>query len=179
MEKNIARVLVSEQEIQSRVAELAAQISKDYEGKNPLFVGVLNGVVVFYSDIIRRITVPCQMDFMWLSSYGGTESTGKVQVKRDVSQDISGRHIVILEDIFDTGNSLDFTYRHLMSKNPASVRVCTLLDKPERRNPAVTVQPDYVGFTIPNEFVVGYGLDFDYKYRQYPFVGVLKNEYYE
>lgn len=179
MEKNIAHVLLTEQEIQDRVSELAAQLSKDYEGKNPLFVGVLKGVVIFYSDIIRKITIPCQMDFMWLSSYGGTESKGTVQVKRDVSQDISGRHVVILEDIFDTGNSLDFTYRHLLSKNPASVKICTLLDKPERRNPEITLQPDYVGFTIPNEFVVGYGLDFNEYYRNLPYVGVLKPEAYQ
>ena len=129
--------------------------------------------------MVRRITVPCQFDFMWISSYKGTESTGSMVVKRDVSADIKGRHVVILEDIYDTGNSLNFTYQHLLSKEPASLKICTLLDKPERRNPAVTLKPDYVGFTIPNEFVVGYGLDYNEHYRNLPYVGVLKPEAYQ
>ena len=179
MEKDIKEILLTEEQIRDKVAELGAQLSKDYAGKDPVFVGVLKGVVVFYADIIRRISIPCQMDFMWISSYAGTNSTGTMQVKRDVSQDLEGRHVVILEDIFDTGNSLEFTYNHLLSKNPASLKICTLLDKPERRRPGVTIQPDYTGFVIPNAFVVGYGLDFNEFYRNLPYVGILKPEAYE
>ncbi len=178
MNNDIQYVLLSEEQIQARIKELGQILSREYADKDPIFVGVLKGVVVFYADMVRQITVPCQFDFMWISSYAGTESTGSMIVKRDVSADLKGRHVVILEDIFDTGNSLDFTYKHLLSKEPASLKICTLLDKPERRNPAVTLKPDYVGFTIPNEFVVGYGLDFNEHYRNLPYVGVLKPEAY-
>ena len=178
MTNAIERVLISEEQIQSKIEELGKILSEEYAGKDPVIVGVLKGVVVFYADMVRKITVPCQFDFMWISSYQGTESTGKMEVKRDVSADLKGRHVLILEDIFDTGNSLDFTYKHVMTKEPASVKICTLLDKPERRNPNVTLQADYVGFTIPNEFVVGYGLDFNEHYRNLPYVGVLKPEAY-
>ena len=179
MEKNIEKILLSEEQIQNRIRELGEVLTAEYAGKNPIIVGVLKGVVVFYADMIRHIKVPCQMDFMWISSYSGTNSTGTMQVKRDVSGDIKGRHVLILEDIFDTGGSLDYTYKHLMSKNPASVKICTLLDKPERRRPGITLKPDWIGFTIPNEFVVGYGLDFNEHYRNLPYVGVLKPEAYE
>lgn len=178
MEKNILEVLLTEQQIQDRIRELGETLSADYADKDPIIVGVLKGVVVFYADMIRKITVPCQMDFMWLSSYSGTNSTGQMEVKRDVSADIEGRHVLILEDIYDTGTSLDFTYKHLLAKKPASLKICTLLDKPERRNPGITLQPDYVGFTIPNAFVVGYGLDFNEHYRNLPYVGILKPEAY-
>ena len=178
MTENIERVLLSEEQIQEKVKELAATLSREYAGKDPIFVGVLKGVVMFFGDMVKRIDIPCQIDFMWISSYEGPNSC-KMQVKRDISSDIKGRHVVILEDIFDTGNSLDFTYKHLLSKEPASLKICTLLDKPERRNPNVTVVPDYVGFTIPNEFVVGYGLDFNEFYRNLPYVGVLKPEAYQ
>lgn len=178
MEEMIQEVLLTEEQIQNRIKELGAVLSEEYAGKNPIVVGVLKGVVVFYADMIRQIKVPCQMDFMWISSYEGTESTGKMAVKRDISNDIKGRHVLILEDIFDTGNSLDYTYHHLLKKEPASIKVCTLLDKPERRNPNVTLQADYVGFTIPNAFVVGYGLDYNEYYRNLPYVGVLKPEVY-
>ena len=174
----IKEVLLSEQQIQDKVQELAQQISKEYEGENPVFVGVLKGVVMFFGDFVKRVTVPCQIDFMWISSYQGSDSTGAMCVRKDVSADLKGRHVVILEDIFDTGNSLEFTYRHLLSKEPASLKICTLLDKPERRNPAVTIKPDYTGFVIPNEFVVGYGLDYNEYYRNLPYVGVLKPEAY-
>ena len=143
-----------------------------------MIVGVLKGVVVFYADMIRHIQVPCQMDFMWLSSYAGTDSTGKMLVRQDVTADIEGRHVLILEDIFDTGNSLEFTVNHLKKQNPASIKICTLLDKPERRRAGVTLKADYVGFTIPNAFVVGYGLDYNEKYRNLPYVGILKPEVY-
>ena len=178
MIENIRDILLSEEQIQNKVSELAATLSVEYAGKDPIFVGVLKGVVMFFGDLVKRIEIPCQIDFMWISSYQGTESKEMI-VKRDISSDIKGRHVVILEDIFDTGNSLDFTYKHLLAKEPASLRICTLLDKPERRNPAVTLKTDYVGFTIPNEFVVGYGLDFDEYYRNLPYIGILKPEVYQ
>lgn len=179
MERNIQRILLTEEQIQNKIQELGEILTEEYKDKDPVIVGVLKGVVVFYADMIRKIKVPCQMDFMWISSYSGTNSTGQMQVRRDVSCDIKGRHVLILEDIFDTGNSLDFTYKHLMSKEPASLKICTLLDKPERRKPGITLVPDYVGFTIPNEFVVGYGLDCNEQYRNLPYVGVLKPEAYQ
>ena len=179
MHQNIKSILLTEQQIQDRIAELADILNAEYAGKDPIFVGVMKGVVLFFGDMIKRINIPCQIDFMWLSSYSGTSSTGNMEVKRDISADIRGRHVVILEDIFDTGHSLDFTCRHLLSKEPASLKICTLLDKPERRNPSVTLQADYVGFTIPNEFVVGYGLDFNEYYRNLPYIGILKPECYQ
>ena len=177
MEKDIQRVLLTEEQIQQRIAQMAAQLSEEYAGKNPIFVGVLKGVVLFYADLIKRVTVPCQMDFMWISSYKGT-SSGEMVVRKDVSSDIKGRHVVILEDIYDSGKSLSFTYNHLLEKEPASVRICTLLDKPEGRLPGITLKADVVGFEIPNEFVVGYGLDYDEYYRNLPYIGVLKPEVY-
>lgn len=179
MHSNIQKVLISQEQIKARVAELGAQIAKDYQGKDLVFVGVLKGVVVFFSDLVRSVDLPCEFDFMWISSYQGTSSTGSMVVKRDVSADLKGRHVVILEDIFDTGNSLEFTYNHLLAKEPASLRICTFLDKPERRRAGVSVRADYTGFTIPNEFVVGYGMDFNEKYRNLPYIGVLKPEAYE
>ena len=178
MKNNIEQILISEEQIKSKVKELADALMAEYADKNPLFVGVLKGVVPFFADMIRAYEGPCQIDFMWISSYQGTESTGSMIVHKDVSQDIKGRHVVILEDIFDTGNSLEFTYNHLLSKEPASLKICTFLDKPERRNPAVTVKPDYIGYVIPNAFVVGYGLDFNEYYRNLPYVGILKPEAY-
>ena len=179
MEKDIQEVLISEQQIKDRIAELGEILTEEYKDKDPVIVGVLKGVVIFYSDMIRQIKTHCQMDFMWISSYAGKDSTGHMDVKRDVSADLKGRHVLILEDIFDTGNSLDFTYKHLLSKEPASLKICTLLDKPSRRKPGITLQADYVGFTVPNAFVVGYGLDFNEHYRNLPYVGILKPEAYE
>ncbi len=176
---DIQEILISEAQIKARIREMAAQLNADYAGKDPIFVGVMKGVVMFFSDMVREITVPCQIDFMWISSYQGTDSTGKMVVKRDISADLKGRHVVILEDIFDTGNSLNFTVQHLLSKEPASLRICTLLDKPERRNPEVTLKPEYTGFVIPNQFVVGYGMDYNEYYRNLPYVGVLKPSVYE
>ncbi|MDO5400526.1 MAG: hypoxanthine phosphoribosyltransferase [Eubacteriales bacterium] len=179
MENDIQSILLTQQQLQSKVAELGEILTREYEGKDPIIVGVLKGVAIFYADMIRAIKTPCQMDFMWISSYAGTSSTGNMIVRQDVTADLKGRHVLILEDIFDTGNSLDFTVRHLLEKEPASLKICTLLDKPERRNPKVTLQADYVGFTIPNAFVVGYGLDYNEHYRNLPYVGILKPEVYE
>ena len=178
MDKDIEQILLTEDQIQNRIAELGEILTAEYAGKNPVIVGVLKGVVVFYADMVRQIKVPCQMDFMWLSSYSGANSTGKMLVRQDVTADIEGRHVLILEDIFDTGNSLECTVNHLKEKNPASIKICTLLDKPERRRAGVTLKADYVGFTIPNAFVVGYGLDYNEKYRNLPYVGILKPEVY-
>lgn len=178
MDKDIEQILLSEEQLQNRIRELGEVLTTEYADKNPVIVGVLKGVVVFYADMIRQIKVPCQLDFMWLSSYSGANSTGKMLVRQDVTADIEGRHVLILEDIFDTGNSLEFTVNHLKEKHPASIKVCTLLDKPERRREGVTLQADYVGFTIPNAFVVGYGLDYNEKYRNLPYVGILKPEVY-
>ena len=178
MQQDISYVLLTEEQIQNRVKELAAQLSAEYAGKDPVFVGVLKGVVVFYADFIKNFTEHCQLDFMWISSYSGTTSKF-MEVKKDVSADLKGRHVVILEDIFDTGNSLQYTYEHLLTKEPASLKICTLLDKPERRREGITVKPDYTGFVIPNEFVVGYGLDFNEHFRNLPYVGVLKPEAYQ
>ena len=178
MEENIQKVLISEEQLQNRIQELAAQVSADYAGKTPVFVGVLKGVVMFFGDFVKRVTVPCEIDFMCVSSYEGTDSTGRLNVKMDVSADLKGRHVVILEDIFDTGNSLSFTYEHLLAMEPASLKIVTLLDKPERRKPGVTVKADYTGFVIPNEFVVGYGMDYDELYRNLPYIGIMKPEVY-
>lgn len=179
MENDIQQILLTEEQIKNRIRELGEVLTAEYADKDPVIVGVLKGVVVFYADMLREIKVPCQIDFMWLSSYAGTNSTGKMIVRQDVTADVKGRHVLILEDIYDTGNSLDFTVRHLKAKEPASLKICTLLDKPERRKPGITLQADYVGFTIPNAFVVGYGLDYNEKYRNLPFIGILKPEVYE
>ena len=179
MRNDIKEILLSEQQIQSKVKELAAQLSKEYAGKAPVFVGVLKGVVIFFADMVRNIDIPCEIDFMSIASYSGTTSTGRTEIRKDLSVDIKGRHVVILEYIFDTGNSLTFTVNHLLNKEPASLKVCTFLDKPDRRKPGVTLKPEYVGYTIPNEFVVGYGLDYNEHYRNLPYIGILKPEIYE
>lgn len=178
MEQDIQKILITEEQIQRRIAEMGQELTREYADKFPVIVGVLKGVVVFFADMVRQIKVPCQMDFLWISSYQGTDSTGQMVVKRDVGVDVKGRHVLILEDIYDTGNSLDFTVRHLLEKQPSSLKICTLLDKPERRKPGITLKPDYVGFTVPNEFVVGYGLDYNEEYRNLPYVGILKPEVY-
>ncbi len=175
----IERVLITEEQLQQRIREMGEELTRDYEGKDPIIVGVLKGVVLFYADMIKQIKVPCEMAFMTLKSYEGTESSGNLQIIQDVTSDIKGRHVLILEDIFDTGKSLDFTYRHLMEREPASLKICTLLDKPCRRNPEITLKADYTGFTVENLFVVGYGLDYDEYFRNLPFVGILKPEAYE
>ena len=179
MKNAIKEVLLTEEQIQAKVKELAAQISKDYEGKNPIFIGVLKGVVIFFADMVRNVDIPCEIDFMSIASYSGTTSTGRTDIRKDVSVDIKDRHVVILEDIFDTGTSLTFTVNHLLNKQPASLAVCTFLDKPERRKPGVELVPEYVGYSIPNEFVVGYGLDYNEQFRNLPYIGILKPEVYE
>ena len=177
MHSAIERILLSEDQIKARIAELGRELTADYAGKNPIFIGVLKGVVMFFADMIRAIPLDCQIDFMAVSSYGGgTQSSGKIRIQKDISVDLAGRHVVILEDILDSGLTLSHTAAYLKTKGPASLKICTLLDKPDRRK--AEVQADYVGFTIPNLFVVGYGLDYDENYRNLPYVGVLKPEAY-
>ena len=177
MLQDIERVLISEEELQKRIGELGQQLAKDYDGKDPIFVGVLKGVVNFFTDMVRATPIRCQYEFMAVSSYGGgTSTSGNVKLLKDVSCDIKGRHVVILEDILDSGLTLKFVTEHLRSMEPASLKICTMLDKPERRK--VDIFADYVGFTIPNEFVVGFGLDYQEFYSNLPFVGVLKPEVY-
>lgn len=177
MLQDIERVLISEEELQKRIGELGQQLAKDYDGKDPIFVGVLKGVVNFFTDMVRATPIRCQYEFMAVSSYGGgTSTSGNVKMLKDVSCNIKGRHVVILEDILDSGLTLKFVTEHLRAMEPASLKICTLLDKPERRK--VDIFADYVGFTIPNEFVVGFGLDYQEFYRNLPFIGVLKPEVY-
>lgn len=178
MNDNILRVLYSEEELEAKCAELGAQISKDYEGKNLLLVSVLKGAVVFMTDLMRHITVPCSIDFMVVSSYGnGVKTSGVVKIVKDLDADLAGKDLLIVEDILDTGMTLHYLKQLLQDRNPNSIRIATLLDKPERRRAAV--RADYVGYQVPDEFVVGYGLDYDEKYRNLPYVGILKPEVYE
>lgn len=177
MMQDIERVMISEEELRRRIRELGKQITEDYAGKVPVFVGVLRGVIIFFADMIRTVELPCELDLISVSSYGsGTVTSGEVVLKKDVSLDLEGRDVIILEDIIDTGLTLRWTVDHLLKKHPASLKICALLDKPERRE--VEICADYIGFTIPNEFVVGFGLDYDDRYRNLPFVGVLKPEVY-
>ena len=178
LKEDVAEVLITEEELQARIAELGKVISADYQGKDLLAVCILRGAVVFLSDLIRHITVPHEMDFMAVSSYGGTrtESSGVVRILMDLKTNIQGRDVLIVEDIVDTGLTLNYIIDNLKTRRPASLRTCALLNKRERRQ--VDVPLDYVGFDIPDKFVVGYGLDYDEKYRNLPFIGVLKPELY-
>lgn len=178
LDKDVERVLFTEEELKNRVAEIAAQIDKDYEGKQPLLVSVLRGSFVFMADLVRQIHVPCTVDFMAVSSYGsGTSSSGQVKIVKDLSEQIEGKDLIVVEDILDSGNTLSYLLQLLQARKPASVRLCTLLDKPSRRTKAVTA--DYTGFTVDDLFVVGYGLDYAEKYRNLPYIGILKPAVYE
>ena len=166
-------VLLSEEVVDSRIKALGEQISKDYEGKEVHLVGVLKGSVFFICELAKRITVPVTLDFMSFSSYGmDTKSSGGVRIVKDLDESIKGRDVIVIEDIVDSGNTLSYLLEMLSDRKPESLRLCTLLDKPERRRKPVKV--DYVGFQIPDEFVVGYGLDYAQKYRNLPYVGVVK-----
>jgi hypoxanthine phosphoribosyltransferase len=177
LEEDIAEILIDEKTLQTRIRELGEQISRDYQGKRPILVGVLKGAFMFMADLIRHISIPHEIDFMATSSYGAaTESSGIVRILKDLDTPISGRDVLIVEDIIDTGLTLDYLLRILRARNPASIRVCTLLDKRERRR--IPIPLDYVGFEIPNKFVVGYGLDFGEIYRNLPYIAVLKPEIY-
>ena len=177
LEKDIQEVLFTEEQLDRRVREIAAQIEKDYEGKEIMLISVLRGSFVFMADLCRRIDLPCTLDFMAVSSYGkGTSSSGQVQITKDLSSDISGKHIIVVEDILDSGNTLSYLLKLLEQRKPASIRLCTLLDKPDRRVKEVKV--DYSGFSIPDAFVVGYGLDYAERYRNLPYIGILKPQVY-
>lgn len=176
MEKDIESILISEQELKEKVSAVGAQISEDYRGKTPIFVGVLKGCFIFMSDLVRSVSIPCSMDFMSVSSYSGTTSTGAVKINKDLSEDICGRDVIIVEDILDSGITLNYLKNYLSVRQPASIKIVTLMDKPARRK--ADVFADYSCFEVPDAFVVGYGLDYNEKYRNLPYIGVLKPEVY-
>ena len=174
---DVGEVLIEQDALRSRVEELAAEISADYEGRDLLLLGVLKGAIFFISDLMRELTVPCEIDFMAISSYGaGTDSTRVVRILKDLDINIEGRHVLVVEDIIDSGLTLSYLVRNLEAREPASLEVCALLTKPERREIDVPVR--YVGFEIPNKFVVGYGLDYAERYRDLPFIGTLDPKVY-
>lgn len=178
LREDVDEILVTAQSIQARTRELGRQISQDYAGQDLLLVCVLKGAIAFLADLMRQITIPHEIDFMAISSYGAsTESSGVVRILKDLDTNIQGRNVLIVEDIVDTGRTLNYISQNLRTRNPKSLRICTLLNKPSRRE--IDVPLDYVGFEIPNKFVIGYGLDFAEIYRSLPFIGVLKREKYD
>ncbi|MBU3803543.1 MAG: hypoxanthine phosphoribosyltransferase [Candidatus Cellulosilyticum pullistercoris] len=178
MRQDIQEVLFTEAELNERINELGEQITADYEGKSLIVVGILKGSNIFTSDLVRKINLPLKMDFMAVSSYGNaTESTGVVKILKDLDRGIEGEHVLIVEDIVDSGLTLKYLKDILLTRNPASIKVCTLLDKPARRKE--DIKPDYLGYEVPDEFIVGYGIDYAEHYRNLPYVGILKREVYE
>jgi len=174
---DVQEVLLTEDQIQARVAELGAQLNTDYAGLEPVLISVLKGSIVFLADLVRSMELPLSIDIMEVSSYGAaTETSGQVRILKDLSNPIEGRHVIVVEDIIDTGLTLNYLLRYLREKGPASLRICCLLDKPARRLTEIPI--DYVGFTIPDRFVVGYGLDYGERYRNLPYVGVLRPSVY-
>ena len=177
LEQDILKVLVTEEEVAKRVKELGEELFDKFADKDPMFVGVLKGCFIFMADLVRATQIKSELEFIGLSSYNsGTASSGVVEITRDLKKDITGRHIIVVEDILDSGNTLSYLKKLLETKGAASVTIVTLLDKPARREKAITA--DYVGFVVPDEFVVGYGLDYDQRYRNVPYIGVLKPEVY-
>ncbi len=175
VEAGVGEILIGEEELQARIRELGAEISVDYQGRELLLVGVLKGAVFFMADLMRAISVACEIDFMAISSYGAsTDSSGVVRILKDLDINIDGRHVLVVEDIIDSGLTLSYLLRNLESREPASLEICALLTKPARREIDVPVR--YIGFEIPNRFVIGYGLDFGERYRNLPYVGVLRDE---
>lgn len=175
---NIDRILLSEQQIRTRISELAAEVTKDYADKDLLVVSVLKGAFVFMADFVRSVPLNLHIDFMSASSYGsGTSSSGKLNIRMDLKADVKGKDVLIIEDILDSGVTLSYIKKHILDMGAASVKICTLLDKPERH--VADIAADYIGFTVANEFVVGYGLDFAEDYRNLPYIGVLKPECYQ
>lgn len=178
MYQDLETILISKEEIQNRIGEIAKQLDEEYKDRNPLMVCILKGAVMFFADLTRAMTIPLAIDFMALSSYGaGTRSSGEVRMIKDLDGKIEGRDIIIVEDIMDSGYTLTYLKKVLSSRMPRSIKICCLLDKPSRRE--VDIQPDYVCFEVENQFVVGYGLDYDQKYRNLPEIGVLKPSVYE
>lgn len=177
MHEDLAKILLSKEQIEARVKELGAEISRDYAGESLLMVGILRGAVVFFSELVKNVDLDVRFDFMVVSSYGsGSVTSGEVKIGKDLSQPIEGKNVLIVEDIIDTGHTLKNLKRLLETRNPKSIKIASLLDKPSRRE--VEMEGDYIGFKVPNEFVVGYGLDYDEKYRNLPDIGVLKPEIY-
>ncbi len=177
MDQDILKILLSEEEIKARVQEMGDELYDAFQDKNPMFVGVLNGCFIFMADLVRAAQLKSELEFIGVSSYkNSTKSSGVVQITRDLQRDISGRNIIIVEDILDSGNTLAFLKNYLMPKGAASITIATLLDKPARREKPI--KADYVGFVVPDEFVVGYGLDYAQQYRNMPYIGVLKPEVY-
>lgn len=174
MEKDIEETLITENEIRSRVKELGEEISNDYRGKNPILITVLRGAIVFLCDLMREISIPMSLDFLSISSYSGELQTGIVRILKDLDESIENRNVILVEDIIDTGLTLNYILNTLKTRGPASIRVCALLDKKVRR--IIDVPIDYVGFNIPDKFVVGYGMDYKQKYRNLPIIGTLKEE---
>jgi len=178
MHRDIKEILVDEEEIQQIVSRLGSQISEDYKDKNLLLLSILKGSVVFMADLIRAIRIPCRIDFMAVSSYGNSvKSSGVVKIVKDLDIALEGYDLLIVEDILDSGKTLSYLSEILLKRNPKSLKICTFLDKPERRESSISA--DYTGKAVPDEFVVGYGLDFDERYRNLPYVGVLKPEVYK
>jgi len=174
---DVEEILLDAGQLERRIIELGAEVAADYAGMSPVLISVLKGSIVFLADLVRRIDLPLSIDIMEVSSYGAaTESTGQVRILKDLSQPIEGRHVLVVEDIIDTGLTLNYLLRYLRDKSPASLKICCLLDKPARR--LTEIEIDYRGFTIPDRFVVGYGLDFDERYRNLPYVGVLRPAVY-
>lgn len=180
MEQDIDHIMISAEALQAKIQELGAQITKDYaDTPDVLLIGVLKGCVMFMVDLAKAIPLPVSIDFIAISSYGAsTESSGVVRLLKDLDTDIAGRHVLIVEDIIDSGLTMSYLCSQLWRRNPASLRICTLLNKPSRRSPDVKVAIDYTGFDIPNAFVVGYGLDYAERYRNLPYIAVLKKEVY-
>src|SRR5205814_5942630 len=175
LERGVGEVLIEEETLRARVEELGEEISRDYAGREPLLIGVLKGAVFFMADLMRQLTIPCEVDFMAISSYGAaTDSSGVVRILKDLDINIEGRNVLVVEDIIDSGLTPSYLVRNLESREPASLEVCALLTKPGRREIDVDVR--WVGFEIPNRFVIGYGLDFAERYRNLPYVGVLHEE---
>ena len=178
MHQDYERIFLTREEISARITEMGRELSAAYEGKNPLFICILKGSVFFFSDLLRALTVPAEIEFMSASSYGNASvSSGIIKLKKDIDCSIEGRHVVIVEDIVDTGHTLTLLKTMLESRSPASLSICTLLDKPSRR--LVEIEPDYCGFRVPDEFLVGYGLDYAEKYRMEPDIYVLSRAVYE
>ena len=178
LEKDLSSVLITEEQIKAKVEELGRQISHDYKGKKVLLISILKGAAVFMTDLMRNIDLDVEIDFMVVSSYGsGTQSTNSINIRLDLSRPVDGMDIIIAEDVVDSGNTLAKVKKMLLQRKPASVKICSLLDKPSRRVTPIDI--DYCGFTIPDEFVVGYGLDYAEKYRNLPFVGILDRKIYE
>ena len=177
MERAIEKVLISAEEIERHVAEVGMKISEDFAGKDPIFVGVLKGCFIFMADLMRHVSIHCSVDFMAVSSYAGTTSTGAVKILKDLKSDIEGRHLILVEDILDSGVTLNYLKNYLLVRKPASITVATLMDKPARRK--ADIYADYSCFEVPDAFVVGYGLDYNERYRNLPYIGVLKPEIYQ